>query len=140
MGTFWTMDNSHGDEDGRPAADGFMGVMPYRYYYDTEGRSADAGADPQDAARVPGDRLHAGLPGRDAADRGGAPRTLEAGKELNGRNMKTALSSIRDFDTGGIIGVPLSIKGNSIPIGRVYRADFKQQKMVPASDWIDLSR
>ena len=59
---------------------------------------------------------------------------------LTGKNMKIALSSIRNYDTGGIIGVPLSIKGNSIPIGRIYRADFKQQKMVPASDWIDLNR
>lgn len=54
--------------------------------------------------------------------------------------MKVALSSIRDFDTGGLIGVPLSIKGNSIPIGRIYRADFKQQKMLPASDWINLQK
>jgi branched-chain amino acid transport system substrate-binding protein len=34
--------------------------------------------------------------------------------------------------------VPLSIKGNSIPIGRIYKADFKAQKMLPVSDWISL--
>jgi branched-chain amino acid transport system substrate-binding protein len=67
-----------------------------------------------------------------------ARRCLEAGNELNGRNLKTALSSIRNFDTGGLIGVPLSIKGNSIPIGRIYKADFKAQKMLPVSDWISL--
>jgi len=67
-----------------------------------------------------------------------AKRTLDAGNELNGKNLKLALSSIRNFDTGGLIGVPLSIKGNSIPIGRVYKADFKAQKMVPVSDWINL--
>ena len=32
--------------------------------------------------------------------------------------------------------VPISIRGNSIPVGRIYRADVKQQKMLPASDWI----
>jgi branched-chain amino acid transport system substrate-binding protein len=36
--------------------------------------------------------------------------------------------------------VPLSIKGNSIPIGRVYKADVKAQKMMPVSDWIDLTK
>ncbi|MFP5407006.1 MAG: amino acid ABC transporter substrate-binding protein, partial [Gammaproteobacteria bacterium] len=53
-------------------------------------------------------------------------------------NLKAALNSIRDFDTGGIIGVPISITGNSIPVGRIYRADLKQQKMLPASEWITL--
>ena len=33
-------------------------------------------------------------------------------------------------------GVPITIKGNSVPVGRIYRADMKAQKMVPASDWI----
>ena len=31
--------------------------------------------------------------------------TYQPGNELNGKNMKIALSSIRNFDTGGIIGV-----------------------------------
>jgi len=34
--------------------------------------------------------------------------------------------------------VPITISGNSIPVGRVYRADMKAQKMVAASDWIKL--
>ena len=67
-----------------------------------------------------------------------AKRTLDAKKELNGKNLKAALNSIKDFDTGGLIGVPITIKGNSIPVGRVYKADMKAQKMVPASDWIAL--
>jgi branched-chain amino acid transport system substrate-binding protein len=37
MGTFWTMDSSTVMKMGE-AGDGFMGVMPYRYYYDTEKR------------------------------------------------------------------------------------------------------
>lgn len=52
--------------------------------------------------------------------------------------MKAALDGIKDFDTGGLIGVPITIKGNSIPVGRIYQADFKQKKMLPASDWIVL--
>ena len=138
MGTFWTMDNSTVMKMG-PNADGFMGVMPYRYHYDTEGRSPML------------ERIRKMRPEYQATGymqgflaamllTEAARRTLDAGNELTGKNMKIALSSIRNFDTGGIIGVPLSIKGNSIPIGRVYKADFKAQKMLPASDWIDLSK
>ena len=67
-----------------------------------------------------------------------AKRCLDAGKPLNGTNLKAALNSLKDFDTGGLIGVPITIRGNSIPVGRVYQADMKAQKMVPASDWIAL--
>ena len=138
MGTFWSMDNTTVMRMGANI-DGFLGVMPYRYYYDAEGKAPML------------DRIRKMRP--DYQTTGymqgflstmllteAAKRTLEAGNELTGKNMKTALSSIRNFDTGGIIGVPLSIKGNSIPIGRIYKADFKQQKMVPASDWISLQQ
>ncbi|HEY9239932.1 MAG TPA: amino acid ABC transporter substrate-binding protein, partial [Burkholderiaceae bacterium] len=69
-----------------------------------------------------------------------AKRTLDAGKPLDGKNLKAALNTIKDFDTGGLIGTPITISGNSIPVGRVYKADMKAQKMVPASDWINLSK
>ena len=138
MGTFWSMDNQTVMRMGANA-DGFLGVMPYRYYYDTEGKSPmlerirKMRPEYQTTGYTQG--FLAAMLLTEAAK-----RTLEAGNELNGKNLKTALSSIRNFDTGGLIGVPLSIKGNSIPIGRIYRADFKQQKMVPASDWITLQQ
>jgi branched-chain amino acid transport system substrate-binding protein len=138
MGTFWTMDNSMVMKMGE-AAEGFMGVMPFRYYYDTEGKAPmlekirQMRPEYQSTAYMQG-FLTAMLFSE------AAKRTLDAGKELNGRNLKQALNSIRDFDTGGIIGVPISIPGNSIPVGRIYRADVKQQKMLPASDWIVLDQ
>ena len=138
MGTFWSMDNQTVMRMGANA-DGFLGVMPYRYYYDTEGKSPmlerirKMRPEYQTTGYTQG--FLAAMLLTEAAK-----RTLEAGNELNGKNLKTALSSIRNFDTGGLIGVPLSIKGNSIPIGRIYRADFKQQKMVPASEWITLQQ
>ncbi len=136
MGTFWTMDSSTVMRMGE-AADGFMGVMPYRYYYDTSARAPML------------DRIRAMRPDyQSTAYMQGfltamlflesAKRTLEAGKPMNGANLKAALNSIRDFDTGGIIGVPVTVKGNSIPVGRIYRADAKAQRMVAASDWISL--
>lgn len=136
MGTFWTMDNSTVMQMGEDA-EGFMGVMPYRYYYDTEGNSPmlkkirEMRPQYQSTGYMQG--FLAAMLFTEVAK-----RTLDAGKELTSANMKAALDGIKDFDTGGLIGVPISIKGNSIPVGRIYRADVKQKQMVPASDWIVL--
>jgi branched-chain amino acid transport system substrate-binding protein len=114
-----------------------MGVMPFRYYYDTEGKSPmlekirQMRPEYQSTAYTQG--FLTAMLFTEAAK-----RTLDAGKELNGKNLKAALNSIENFDTGGIIGVPITIKGNSIPVGRIYRADMKAQKMVATSDWIAL--
>jgi len=136
MGTFWTMDSSTVMKMGE-AGDGFMGVMPYRYYYDT---SAKAPMLDKIRQMRPEYQSTAYIQGFLAAMLfvESAKRTLDAKKELNGKNLKAALNSIKDFDTGGLIGVPITIKGNSIPVGRVYKADMKTQKMVAASDWISL--
>ena len=135
MGTFWTMDSSTVMKMG-PDGDGFMGVMPYRYYYDTD----KAPMLEKIRAMRPEYQSTAYTQGFLAAMLfvEAAKRTLEANKPLTGDNMKAALNSIKDFDTGGLIGVPITISGNSIPVGRVYRADMKAQKMVAASDWIKL--
>lgn len=136
MGTFWTMDSSTVMKMGE-AGDGFMGVMPYRYYYDT---SAKAPMLDKIRQMRPEYQSTAYLQGFLTAMLfvESAKRTLEAGKPLDAKNLKAALNSIKNFDTGGLIGVPITIKGNSVPVGRIYRADMKAQKMVPASDWIVL--
>jgi len=138
MGTFWSMDNSMVMRMGE-AADGFMGVMPYNYYYDT---SASAPMLDKIRQMRPEYQSTAYMQGFLTAMlmTEAVKRTLQAGKDLTGANLKAALNSLKDFDTGGIIGVPVSIPGNSIPVGRIYRADMTQKKMVPASDWIHLDR
>lgn len=135
MGTFWTMDNSTVMKMG-PDGDGFMGVMPFRYYYDTE----PAPMLEKIRAMRPEYQSVPYMQGFVAAMLflESAKRCLEAKKPLTGNNMKAALNSLKDFDTGGVIGVPITITGNSIPVGRVYKADMKAQKMLPASDWIRL--
>ncbi len=135
MGTFWTMDNSTVMQMGENA-DGFMGVMPFRYYYDEEKapmleKIREMRPEYQSTAYMQG--FMAAMLMTEAVK-----RTLDAGKDLSSANMKAALQSIKDFDTGGIIGVPISVKGNSVPVGRIYRADYASKKMVPASDWIIL--
>jgi branched-chain amino acid transport system substrate-binding protein len=134
MGTFWSMDNSMVQRMG-DAADGFMGVMPYRYYYEK-----DANAPMLDKIRQmrPEYQSNAYMQGFVTAMlmTEAVKRTLEAGKELNGSNLKASLNTIKDFDTGGIFGIPISVPGNSVPVGRIYRFDAKTKQMVPASDWI----
>lgn len=135
MGTFWTMDNSTVMQMGENA-DGFMGVMPFRYYYDEEKapmleKIREMRPEYQSTAYMQG--FLAAMLMTEAVK-----RTLDEGKDLTSQNMKASLQSIQDFDTGGIIGVPISIKGNSVPVGRIYQADYASKKMVPASDWIVL--
>ncbi|WP_333826563.1 ABC transporter substrate-binding protein [Pararhodobacter sp.] len=135
MGTFWSMDSSIWASVGE-AADGFMGVMPYRYYYDDEGGPMldyirSVRPEYQSTGYIQGFLTAMLL--LEATD-----RTLEAGQELTAENLKAALNSIEDFDTGGLIGTPISIPGNSIPIGRVYQYDAEAQRMEPVSDWINV--
>lgn len=137
MGTFWSMDNSMVMKMAE-AADGFMGVMPFRYYYENDGK-----APMLDTIRKmrPEYQSNAYMQGFLTAMlmTEAAKRTLAAGKPLDAKNLKASLNTIKDFDTGGIIGTPITIRGNSIPVGRIYRFDAKQQKMQPASDWIHLN-
>lgn len=65
-------------------------------------------------------------------------RTLDAGLELSGENLKATLDGMEDWDTGGLIGVPVSFRKNSIPVGRIYRGNAATGRMDPVSDWIRL--
>ena len=136
MGTFWTMDNSTVMQMGE-LGDGFMGVMPYRYYYDESApapmleKIREMRPEYQNVPYIQG-FLSAMLYTESAR------RVLADGKELTADNMKAALNTIKDFDTGGLIGVPITISGNSIPVGRIYQADVSKKQMVPVSDWIVL--
>ena len=138
MGTYWAMEFTLVSKMGADA-DGFMGVVPYRYYFDKSEK-----APMLDLIRTmrPEYQQLGYIQGFITAMLllESAKRVLETGKEMTGANLKSALNSIKDFDTGGLIGVPVTVKGNSIPVGRVYRYDAKQNTMVGVSDWIDLSK
>lgn len=136
MGTFWSMDSSIWESVG-DVADGFMGVMPYRYYYDEEEapmleRIRQMRPTYQATGYMQG-FLTAMLMSE------AVKRTLDEGKELTSANMKAAMNSIKDFDTGGIIGVPISVPGNTVPVGRIYQYDAGEKKMQPVSDWISVA-
>jgi len=138
MGTFWSMDNAIWAKSA-DVADGFMGVMPYRYYFDTEGKSPMLEKIRQIRPEYQSTGYMQGFLTAMLMTEA-AKRTLEAKKDLTAANMKAALNSIKDFDTGGIIGVPISIPGNTVPVGRVYQYDGANKTMKPVSDWIKIAK
>lgn len=138
MGTFWSMDNSIWAKSA-DVADGFMGVMPYRYYFDTEGKSPMLEKIRQIRPEYQSTGYMQGFLTAMLLTEA-AKRTLDAKKDLTAPNMKAALNSIKDFDTGGLIGVPISITGNTIPVGRVYQYDGAKKSMLPVSDWIKIAK
>jgi branched-chain amino acid transport system substrate-binding protein len=50
--------------------------------------------------------------------------------------MKAALETLTDWDSGGICGLPVNLKGHQIATGRIYRFDATTKLFEPASGWI----
>lgn len=138
MGTFWSMDNAVW-ANSAGVADGYMGVMPYRYYFDTEGKSPMMEKIRQMRPEYQPIYYTQGFLTAMLMTEA-VKRTLDAKKELTAANMKAALNSIKDFDTRGIVGVPISISGNTIPVGRVYQYDGASKRMKAVSDWIRIAK
>jgi ABC-type multidrug transport system fused ATPase/permease subunit len=70
-----------------------------------------------------------------------AKRCLDAGKELTGRNLKAALNSIKDFDTGGLIGAPITIKpAIRSRSAASTRPTPPRRCMAGQGDWINVSK
>jgi len=139
MGTIWSMDKTTVDAMGA-AGQGWMGVMPYRYSYDTKDaptmqviKDFAAKARPN-MSYVPLFYTHGWLVGMIFSEV--MERCLKAGKALTGVNMKAALESMDNWDTGGVTGLLASLKGHQIASGRIYTYDASSKMLEPASGWI----
>ncbi|MCL1478382.1 MULTISPECIES: ABC transporter substrate-binding protein [unclassified Marinobacter] len=141
IGTFWSTDKLIIDKMGADA-DGYMGVMPYNYYDSPEsGPMLDAlRAEAQKSDPNAGYRPTGYMQGWFNAMvwTEVIKRTLDADKELTADNMAESLASIKDWDTGGIIGVPVTVQDMSFPVGRIWRVNAKEARYEPVSDWIHL--
>ena len=136
MGTFWAMEPLVVRQLG-PLADRYMGVFPYRYYWEqAESETLRLMAQVTQAEYLPTYALQTWFFGMIMHEV--IKRTLDAGLELTGDNLKATLDAIQDWDTGGLIGVPVTFKNNSIPVGRIYRGNSVTGLMDPVSDWIRL--
>lgn len=52
-------------------------------------------------------------------------------------NLVKAFQSIKNFDVGGLMP-PVTVRDNSIPVGRAYRGNPATAKFDPISDWVRL--
>ncbi len=142
MGTVWTMDKQTINQMGA-VGDGFLGVVPYSYSYEAEGKPAMeqmweiARRTRPDTDYLSTYYVHMWFTMMIFEEI--VTRAMAAGDALDGPGLKTALESISDWDTGGFVGRPVSLASHSIPIGRVYQADAGSGLLNPVSDWIDMS-
>lgn len=65
-----------------------------------------------------------------------AERCIKANKPLTLPNMKAALESMKQWDSGGVFGALVDLSSHQIPIGRMYAYDAAKKAMEPASGWI----
>jgi branched-chain amino acid transport system substrate-binding protein len=138
MSTFWSMDKAIIEKLG-PDAEGYMGVNPYAYYWDDTPaivamRKFNEKNHPEIAYR-PNSYIQGWFTGMIYVE--AIRRVVEAKKPVTGDNLKDALASIKDWDTGGITG-KVTFVNNKAAVGRVYRANVQKGIFEPASDWIYL--
>jgi len=139
MGTFWSTEKHLLDQLG-PFADEYMGVTAYAYYYEDEfpmirkirewtKKHRPKYADYRSSAYMQvfmGTTLF--IESLRRADKTGA---------ITGDSLAKALASIKDFDVGGLMP-PVTMKNNSIPVGKIVRGNSKTLKFDPVSDWMYL--
>ncbi len=145
MGTFWAMEKVVADKvtaQAGPFLDGYMGVMPYRYFYD----QADAPFYREVAAwkkaqnpNFPGYIVTWALEAyiNLLIWKKSMEITIEADKPITADNLMASMRSIKDWDTGGFFGKPVSLDKHKISQGRVYKYSAESKLFTPVSDWIN---
>jgi branched-chain amino acid transport system substrate-binding protein len=60
---------------------------------------------------------------------------IDAGQPVNGTTLAAAMRSIKNWDTGGIVGAPVSITNQQIGLGQVVKyskaGNFDAQPVTP---------
>jgi branched-chain amino acid transport system substrate-binding protein len=64
---------------------------------------------------------------------------IDSGKPINGDNLAAAMRSVKNWDTGGIIDVPVSMMGQQIGLGRIIRFNPAQADIIEnVTDWMQV--
>jgi branched-chain amino acid transport system substrate-binding protein len=128
-----------------PAADGMLGVMPFEMMVAGNNGWAMKAID---AALKGWGKPYAGYTNvgyiqgwvlalfmRDVIG-----KVIESGKPLNGDNLVKAANELKNWDSGGMIGTPVSLAKQRLPVGRIYRFSVKADSFSfkPETDWIKL--
>jgi branched-chain amino acid transport system substrate-binding protein len=141
MGTFWSTEKQLLDLLG-PLADEYIGVTAYSFYYQDQFpmikkiREWTRKHNPKHAEYRTQAYMQVFM---------GTTLMIEALKRadkagpVTGESLVKALQSIKNFDVGGLMP-PVTIKGNSIPVGRIVRGNSKTGKFDPITDWIILDQ
>ena len=138
MGTAWGLDKPAYDALGALGVR-LTGVSMYRYGHETDSpminnmREYLAKARPE-IKNISPFYISTWLSGMIFAEI--AERCIKANKPLLLPNMKAALESMKEWDTGGITGLLADVSGHQIPVGRMYAYDPDKKTMEPASGWI----
>ncbi|MBW1782187.1 MAG: ABC transporter substrate-binding protein [Deltaproteobacteria bacterium] len=137
MGTFWSTEKHLLDQLGA-LADEYVGVTAYSFYYQDEYpmikkiRAWTQKHHPKMQAYRSQAYMQVFM---------GTQLFIEAFKiadktgSISGTSLAKALQSIKNFDVGGLMP-PVTIKNNSIPVGRIMRGNSKTKQFDPISDWI----
>jgi branched-chain amino acid transport system substrate-binding protein len=139
MGTFWSTELQLLNELG-PLADEYIGVSAYSFYYQEDLpmikkiREFTKKKYPKVEYRSQSymENYMTGLIYVECFK-----RADKMAGGITGENLVKALQSIKNFDVGGLMP-PVTIKDNSIPVGRVYRGNSKTMRFDPISDWIHM--
>lgn len=145
MGTFWESSRTLLKRAG-PAADGFLGVS--NYAWSTTGASG-AMLKAIDEIRRKRDPKYDGVP--DIYYMQGwmsmmllakaAEEAIAQNKPFTGEGLRDALRATKNWDTGGIVGAPVTFSGNSIPVAQVVRFEAAKDFVpTPVSGWLNVDR
>ena len=136
MGTFWSMDKGIIEKLGQDA-DGYMGVMPYAYFYeDAPGIAAMRAYNQKvrpDVKYQPNSYIQGWFTGMVYVE--AVKRVVASGKPVTGENLAAVLDTIKDWDTGGVTG-KVTFVNHKAGVGRIYKANAAKGVFEPASDWI----
>ncbi|MDN3649938.1 ABC transporter substrate-binding protein [Reinekea marina] len=145
MGTFWGMEKVVADkvtDQAGPFLDGYQGVMPYRYFYDMEDapyyqmvNAWKKNQNPDFPGYIVTWALEAYI--NLLIWKKSMEINIEADKPITADNLMASMRSIKDWDTGGFFGKPVSLAEHKIGQGRVYRYSAESKLFTPVSDWIE---
>ena len=147
VGTFWGMEMviaRRVQEKVGDALNGYAGTMPYRYFYEAAESPAY-----QEFAAFSKEKYGADFPGyvttwaiQGLATLAQIEKTFtdvtEADLEPTPQNLMAALGAIKDWDSGGYFGLPVSVENNAINQARVYQYNTENQVFLPVTDTLQV--
>lgn len=146
MGTIWSVDPDTVKGIG-PAADGFLGIVPHTLQI--EGNDAPVIREVAKALKARQGEAYAGYAGIGYMS-GWAfvtilqeifRRGIEQGVALDGPSLMPIVTSMTDWDSGGVFGGPVSIVDQRVALGTIYRYNVADDtvSLTPVAEGVDVA-